>query len=248
MMKNKVIQKSIITIFVTLTTILSCTKEETKPAPVAPVPTADFIYTGANLPAPATVTFTNTSTNATAFVWDFGNNSTSTDINPEHTFASGGVYTVKLTSTGAGGKTTTSKTINIGSAPTKVKITKVNITNIPFVDGTGSSWDFSTGPDVYFNITDISNNILSSNSGSRVNDVTTSSLPLSWTFTTPFEIADINTSRFIDVWDFDSPDSDDNIGYVGFAFSNYTTGSNPYPSKVSNTQNGITVELNLTWE
>lgn len=223
----------------------SCSKEESKPAST-PAPTADFIYTGANTQAPATVNFINSSTNSTSYSWDFGDNGSSTETNPQHTYNSGGVYTVKLTATGQGGTTSTIKTVNIGSAPTKVKITKLTISNIPFVDATGSSWDFSTGPDVFYNITDQTNTILAS--GSKINDVTTNLLPLTWNFTTPFEITDFNVSRFVDVWDFDTPDADDNIGYVGFIMNEYTSGSDPYPSSIIKTQNGITVQLNLTWQ
>ena len=87
----------------------SCKKsEDPKPSPVA-----DFSYTGANVPAPATVTFTNTSTNSTNYAWDFGDNGTSTDKNPQHTYLAGGVYTVKLTATGEGGSNSITKTINI---------------------------------------------------------------------------------------------------------------------------------------
>ncbi|WP_176955844.1 PKD domain-containing protein [Catalinimonas alkaloidigena] len=44
-----------------------------------------------------TVTFVNRSVNARNFVWDFDDNTTSTDRNPTHTFPGEGVYTVKLT-------------------------------------------------------------------------------------------------------------------------------------------------------
>ena len=63
-----------------------------------------------------------------------------------------------------------------------------------------------------------------------------------------YEISDFGASRFIKLWDFDSPDADDLIGYVGFLMSNYTSGVNPYPSSVTQTQNGITVTLDLTWQ
>lgn len=51
------------------------------------------------------VKFTSTSKNATKFSWDFGDGSgTSTDENPEYTYAKEGTYTVKLTATGADDK------------------------------------------------------------------------------------------------------------------------------------------------
>ena len=49
---------------------------------------------------PAIVNFTNLSNNATNFHWDFGDNSTSTQVNPNHTYSSFGTFTVKLIADG----------------------------------------------------------------------------------------------------------------------------------------------------
>lgn len=46
--------------------------------------------------APYTVQFQNTSSNADAFLWDFGDGTTSTSPNPIHIYANPGIYTVKL--------------------------------------------------------------------------------------------------------------------------------------------------------
>lgn len=211
------------------------------------LPTANFTFTGAGT-APSNVSFTNTSTNATSYSWDFGDGTSSTAVNPNKTYTTGGSFSVILTATNAAGNNQISKIVNIAAPPTKVKITKVTITNMPFVDGNGSSWDFLSGPDVFFNIIDQASNVLVNGTSSRINDVTSSMLPISWNFTTPFEITDFNVSRFIDVWDYDTPDADDNIGYVGFVMNNYTSGSNPYPTSVTKTQNGITVKLDLVWQ
>jgi PKD repeat protein len=45
------------------------------------------------------VTFTNSSTNATSYTWDFGDNETSTEANPVHTYEDAGTYEVTLTAT-----------------------------------------------------------------------------------------------------------------------------------------------------
>jgi PKD repeat protein len=235
--------KKIILAAITLIFINACSKKD----PV-PTPTVNFYYTGANVPAPAIVSFTSSSTNATSYLWDFGDNGSSALANPEHLYSAGGVYTVKLTATGAGGSTSTTKTVNIGAALTKVKITKITITALPFITGTGAGWDPSDGPDVFFKITNQSNTVLfDATSSSKVNDVAPSSLPIAWTLATPFEITDLTAPKFINLWDYDTFDADDNIGYVGFLMSNYTSGSNAYPQTVTQTQNGITITLNLTW-
>lgn len=49
---------------------------------------------------PATVHFTNNSSNSNVFEWDFGDGSTSTDMNPDHTYTSYGDFTVTLISSG----------------------------------------------------------------------------------------------------------------------------------------------------
>jgi PKD repeat protein len=55
---------------------------------------------------PLGVQFTNTSTgNPTAFVWDFGDGQTSTEVNPVHIYGASGTYTVGLTAINASGRT-----------------------------------------------------------------------------------------------------------------------------------------------
>jgi len=46
--------------------------------------------------APLTIQFNNTSVGATDYLWDFGDSTTSTDVNPAHTYTDTGLFTVKL--------------------------------------------------------------------------------------------------------------------------------------------------------
>jgi len=46
---------------------------------------------------------------------------------------------------------------------------------------------------------------------------------------------------------YDTLDSDDEMGYVGFTMNEYTSGNNPYPSTITLTQNNMTIILNPTW-
>lgn len=72
--------------------------------------------------APLTVQFTDTSTvpgGATAWLWNFGDGTTSTQQNPSHTYTQTGVFTVRLTVTGAAGSVVTQRTglVRIGVPP-----------------------------------------------------------------------------------------------------------------------------------
>ncbi len=63
---------------------------------VLSVPAANFSYTP-TVPVPnGPVTFTNLSTNATRYLWDFGDDSTSTEVNPVHMYDKTGNYKVCL--------------------------------------------------------------------------------------------------------------------------------------------------------
>jgi len=81
-------------------------------------PTAGFYYATNFLD----VNFTNNSTNAVSYSWDFGDGNTSTDIDPSHTYANDGTYTVTLIATNGCGDDTI--TINIS-------VIGVSIADIP---------------------------------------------------------------------------------------------------------------------
>lgn len=83
-----------------------------------PSPIADFTFTGGDCTAPCAVSFSNKSLNATGYLWSFGDNSTTTEINPTHTYREGGTYTVSLTANGLGGTANKIQQIVIKAAPT----------------------------------------------------------------------------------------------------------------------------------
>ncbi len=64
-----------------------------------PIVVADFNVDIFCLPTP--VTFTNTSSGATGYLWDFGDNTTSTATSPTHVYPGPGVYTVTLIASNA---------------------------------------------------------------------------------------------------------------------------------------------------
>ena len=66
---------------------------------------------------PAVVNFTNTSNNISNAVWDFGDNNTSTQFSPQHTYTQPGNYTVQLIGSGACGTDTILQTNYISVNP-----------------------------------------------------------------------------------------------------------------------------------
>ena len=81
---------------------VACEKDEAKP-------TAAFT---ASVNGYA-VTFTSEVTNATTYLWDFGDDATSTEENPSHTYDQSGTYTVTLTVKGDGGQVVATEEVDV---------------------------------------------------------------------------------------------------------------------------------------
>ena len=79
-----------------------------------PVPVTDFTMAPLRGYAPLTVRFRNrTVGKVDSWLWDFGDNSTSTDANPGHVYAQAGSYAVTLSATNVGGTGTTTSVTRI---------------------------------------------------------------------------------------------------------------------------------------
>lgn len=74
------------------------------------LPVAGFTSDDTNMP---TIAFDNTSTGATSFAWNFGDTSTGTDTDPNHTYADNGTFTVELIAINSCGSDTTSADVTI---------------------------------------------------------------------------------------------------------------------------------------
>ncbi|MEL6639642.1 MAG: PKD domain-containing protein, partial [Bacteroidota bacterium] len=101
-----------------------------------------------------TVDFINNSSNATTYSWDFGDGNGSTDVNPTHTYAMDGTYTVTLTATNNCGPVTTTETVTIVTAPTAdfsadnvsgCAPLVVQFNNLSSLNATDYSWTFPGG-------------------------------------------------------------------------------------------------------
>lgn len=89
-----------------------------------PAPTPDFTAIGTSGELLLEVTFQNTSTGVfTDFLWDFGNGSVSTEVNPTHIYDTVGSFTVVLQATGPGGISTEAKVDFVEAlAPTNLMV------------------------------------------------------------------------------------------------------------------------------
>jgi hypothetical protein len=139
---------------------------------------------------------------------------------------------------------------------TKVSISKLTILNYPATQSNGNNWDNSvtqgTYPDVYFEITQGTNPtpLYSLAIPSRKENLRTFDLPDYWSGSggAPFCVVnDLNNQVYIDLWDYDYATTDQFMGLTGFVFSDYTTGSNKYPSTVTTTNGSTSIQLDLIW-
>jgi len=68
--------------------------------------------------------FRSYSTDAETYLWDFGDGNTSTEANPNYTYATGGLYTVTLTTTSSDGLVKIRKMIKTLALCTFIKLQK----------------------------------------------------------------------------------------------------------------------------
>ncbi|NVN96064.1 MAG: PKD domain-containing protein [Bacteroidetes bacterium] len=210
---------------------------------------ANFAISGDNEFAPRAVIFSNQSLNATSYLWNFGDGQTSTAENPNHVFNAGGTYNVTLTATNSVGQNVVNKTVIIKNAPSKLKITRIVLTSIPFINSSGSGWDTYNGPDVYFKLSDDASTAYFT-SGGIFNDLVSSTLPVAFTTGFPFTIIDLDYNFIMGFWDQDSPDADDYM--AGFYFKVRTkmpTDGSLYPATIvmQSATNGLNFTLNVEW-
>ena len=106
----------------------NCIDSVTKTVTVISSPTVDFTANDTvGCDVPFAVQFTDKSPNASSWLWDFGDGTTSTQQNPNHTYTNSGSYDVTLTITLPGGcSNSITKTQYI-----KVQPMVVTITNAP---------------------------------------------------------------------------------------------------------------------
>lgn len=128
---------------------------------------------------------------------------------------------------------------------TNFKILSVKVTAMPFLDpADNTSWDPLDGPDVFFNMETSGNAIVFDGSSSRINNIAPSNLPLTWNFVSAHNITNINVTQYVTLYDYDSVDPNDPIGYVGFTMSDHKSN---YSKTITKSNMGITVTITGEW-
>lgn len=126
--------------------------------PAAPLPTANFTFSGTSICLGNSISLTNTSTDATSYVWSTtgGTLSSTTAFEPSISFTTSGTYSVSLTAIGAGGTNSTSNNIsvNVVTPPTADAMPNVDTVYLPngiisfsnlSSDADSFFWDFGDG-------------------------------------------------------------------------------------------------------
>ena len=137
-------------------------------------------------------------------------------------------------------------------SPAEVVKTKVNLTRIEVPAYPSKTWDIGSLPDFFALILN-ENNQLISTSTTEWNINPSTSYPFFVSYNIPLQITNLSSGVLkIGFFDDDSDDSlagdDDLIGTVVFNISDYTSGTDKYPTTITKVQNGVTCKLFLTWE
>lgn len=114
----------------TITVVASNGYEEDRWTTTVEVVSLDFSATPTQGEPPLSVGFQLSAVGFNSFVWDFGDGTTSTELNPYHTYSQTGSYTVSLTGTTESGKTyTKTKADYINLAPQSITWSAVKYTS-----------------------------------------------------------------------------------------------------------------------
>lgn len=243
--------------------LTGCAKsiDDETPLNPKPQPLANFTYSYLDSVGRSYVKFTNTSTNAVSYKWSFGNSGSSTEINPIYAFDCAGNNTVKLIAYGNSNYpnySIHSDTIYSKTKPV-IKITKIIILDMRFVDTYGRYWDNkypdedqgrpeedgTTWPDIYFNIHNLCWNLTGD---SIINNVHPLELPVAFEIDSgQIELTERQPTLEISIYDRD----DRGVNFIGsISLLVYPLiNAKIFPTYVEYTHSGygITVGLNLNW-
>lgn len=127
---------------------------------------------------------------------------------------------------------------------TNFKILSVKVSALPFQGANATDWDPFDGPDIFFNMEDASGTVLYNGSSKRFKDIDKNDLPLTWDFLTAYQITNLDVTHFVTVYDYDTIDPNDLVGYIGFTMTNQKSG---YPKTITKTSGALTVSITGEW-
>ena len=121
---------------------------------VLPQSQAEFSASSKEVKVGEDIQFTNNSQNATAYLWSFGDGTTSNQVSPKKSYQSSSVFLVSLVSTGSGGSTISNMEIKVTPASGFTVADEDNlIAKIPVqftntsLGATSYNWSFGAGND-----------------------------------------------------------------------------------------------------
>jgi hypothetical protein len=132
---------------------------------------------------------------------------------------------------------------------TSVNIKNFKLTQIPFVQPNGNSWEdiplVEGGPDVYWLLTDIYDTVYFGTRDIRFDNATPQNLPLIKALATPLNLTPPGATWYLKVYDYDLIGGDDLMATIGpFSFETY---KKEHPSTISLTGDSATMVLDLEW-
>ena len=127
---------------------------------------------------------------------------------------------------------------------TNFKILNVKITAMSFLDANGKNWDPFDGPDVFYNMKGAGGSVLYDGTSQRYRDIDKGALPLTWDFLTAYQITNLGVTHYVTVYDYDTLDPNDLIGYIGFTMNEYIGG---YPRTITKTSRDLTIVITGEW-
>ena len=225
----------------------ACEKEDPTPEPEQNFPIANFSYTINSEYPPAEIQFANSSAFSTNYSWDFGDGSTSTEINPEHIYLESGNYTVRLKSMDdEGNSKINSQVITVSATPTRLFLKSLVLANVPFLNNVGLSWDPLDGPDIYVSFQGL--NYVEFAQTDVINNVDSNELPISWTWDEPYlEMSNVGYDFFIVFIEYDGYNIYSAMeGPITFNFSTLT--GYPETVQMSSPNGAFVFEMELVWE
>lgn len=242
------------TIYVTVTSKNGCISSYNLPVNIYPEVVAKYTSNKTIGCTPLDVSFTNQSTNAQLYSWDFGDNNSTINKNPTHTFInstnapiSNQVTLIAKSSYGCS-DTANSTIITVNDIPDALFITdkstgcspvQTTITN-QTVNGSTFQWSFGDGTIGNSSATTFTHSFVNNSSAQLTRTITvtaTSTLGCSSVYNVPFTIFPKVTANF-------SPDKTSGCGSVDVAFTNQSTNSQIYLWKFGD--NTTTNDINTT--